>query len=58
MFSLCFIFFIAEEKLKKNIVKLLDKYPKMLTSSITLDFLKSYFNDIKSFCFENPKLFS
>ena len=27
---------------KKNIVKLVDKYPKMITSWITLNFLKSY----------------
>ena len=35
---------------KINIVKLADKYPKMLTSPATLSFLKSYHKDIKSFC--------
>ena len=39
-----------------NIVKLADKYPKILTSSVTLNFLKSYHKDIKSksICKENP----
>ena len=41
-----------------NIVKLADKYPKILTSSVTLNFLKSYHKDIKSICKENPELFS
>ena len=35
---------------KINIVKLADKYPKMLTSPAKLSFLKSYHKDIKSFC--------
>ena len=35
---------------KINIVKLADKYPKMLTSSVTLNFLKSYHKDTKSIC--------
>ena len=37
-------FKITESKImfKINIVKLVDKYPKMMTSSITLNFLKSY----------------
>ena len=43
---------------KINIVKLVDKYKKMLTSSVMLNFLKSYFKDIKSICKENPELFS
>ena len=43
---------------KINIVKLADKYPKMLTSSVTLKFLKGYYKDIKSICKENPELFS
>ena len=34
---------------KINIVKLADKYPKMLASSVTLNFLKSYYKDIKEF---------
>ena len=41
---------------KINIVKLADKYPKMLTSSVTLNFLKSYHKDIKRICKENPEL--
>ena len=45
-------------KIKVNIVKLADKYLKMLTSSVTLNFLKSYYKDIKSICKENPELFS
>ena len=43
---------------KINIIKLADKYPKMLTSSVTLVFSKSYHKNIKSICKENPKLFS
>ena len=35
---------------KINIVKLAEKYPKMLTSSVTLNFLKSYHKDTKSIC--------
>ena len=38
---------------KMNIVKLVDKYPKMTTSSVTLNFLKSYCKDIKNICKEN-----
>ena len=38
------------------IVKLADKYPKMLTPSVTLNFLESYYKDTKSICKENPKL--
>ena len=33
---------------KINIVKLVDEYQKMLTSSVTLNFLKSYYKDIRS----------
>ena len=43
---------------KINIVKLVDKYKKMLASSVTLNFLKSYFKGIKSICKEKPELFS
>ena len=43
---------------KINIVKLGDIYPKIWTSSVTLNFLKSYHKDIKSICKENPELFS
>ena len=42
---------------KINIVKLIDKYPKMITSSITLNFLKSYYEDIKNICKENHEFF-
>ena len=44
--------------LKTNIIKLLDKYPKMLTWPITLNFLKSYHQDIKNICKENQELLS
>ena len=43
---------------KLNMVKLVDKYKQMLTSSVTLNFLKSYFKDIKSICKKNPGLFN
>ena len=43
---------------KINIVKLADKYPKILTSSVTSNFLKSYHKDIKNICNENLELFS
>ena len=44
---------------KRNIVKLVDKYPKILTSSIALNFLKSYYKDIKNICKEKQEeLFS
>ena len=33
---------------KINIVKLVDKHTKMLTLSITLNFLNSYYKDIKN----------
>ena len=38
---------------KINIVKLIDKHLKMMTPSITLKFLKSYYKDIKNICKEN-----
>ena len=41
-----------------NIVKLADKSHKMLTSSVTLKFLKNYHKDIKSICKENRELSS
>ena len=34
--------------LKISIVKLIDKHPRMTTSSITLNFLKSYYKGIKN----------
>ena len=43
---------------KINIVKLEDNYKKVLTSSITSNFLKSHFKGIKSICKKNPELFS
>ena len=43
---------------KINIVKLADKYPKIWTSSVKLNCLKSYHKDIKSICKANPELFS
>ena len=41
-----------------NIVELENKHPKMLKSSITLNFLKSYYKDIKNVCDENQELVS
>ena len=41
-----------------NIVKLVEKCKKMVKSSVTLNFLKRYYKDIKTFCKENPELFS
>ena len=38
---------------KINTVKLIDKYPKRIKSSVTLNFLKNYFKDIKQVCNEN-----
>ena len=43
---------------KINVVKLVDKYPERLTSSVTLNFLKNYYKDIKSICKENLELLS
>ena len=42
---------------KINIVKLIDKYPQMMTSTKTLNFLKSYYKDIKNICKENQEDF-
>ena len=42
---------------KMNIVKLVEKYPKMMASSVTLNFLKSYYKDIKNICKENQEDF-
>ena len=41
-----------------NIVKLVEKCKKMVKSSVTLNFLKRYYKDIKTICKENPELFS
>ena len=43
---------------KINVVKLVNKYPERLTSSVTLNFLKNYYKDIKSICKENLELLS
>ena len=43
---------------KINIVKLVDKYLEKLTSSVTLNFSKNYYKDIKSICRENLELLS
>ena len=40
-----------------NIVKLVDKYPKVITSSVTLNFLKNYYKDINNICKENQEDF-
>ena len=42
---------------KIHIIKLVDKYPKIATSSITLNFLKNYYKDIKNICEENQEEF-
>ena len=42
---------------KINVVKLTDKYPKMITSSITLNFLKNYHKVIKNMCKKNQEDF-
>ena len=42
---------------KINIVRLADKYPKMMILSVTLNFLKSYYLDIKNICKENHEDF-
>ena len=39
---------------KINIVKLVDKYPKLMKSPVTLRFLKNLYKDIKQICNENP----
>ena len=42
---------------KVNIVKLIDKYPKIMISSTTLIFLESYQKYIKNICKENQEDF-
>ena len=42
---------------KTNIVKLVGKYPKMMKSSVTLNFLKYHCKDIKNICKENQEDF-
>ena len=38
---------------KINIFKLIYKHPKLIKSSVTLGFLKSYYKDTKQICKEN-----
>ena len=40
-----------------NVFKLCKKYPKLLKSSIRLEFFKNYHKDIKAICEENEKKF-
>ena len=40
-----------------NVLKLCEKYPKLLKSSIGLGFFKNYHKDIKAICEENEKDF-
>ena len=42
---------------KINVFKFCKKYPKLLTSSIGLEFFKDYHKDIKAICKENEKDF-
>ena len=34
-----------------------NKYPKLIKSSMTLNFLKTYFKDVKEICAENSSKF-
>ena len=59
-----FIKLVNEFKLHKstiifkiNIVKLIDKHPTLMESSVTLGFLKNYYKDITQICNENPNEF-
>ena len=45
-------------KFKINIAKIVDIYPKMMTSSVTSNFLKSYCKYIKNFCKEYQENFT
>ena len=42
---------------KMNIIKLIDKHPQLMKSSVTLGFLKNCYKDIKQICNENPNEF-
>ena len=43
---------------KTNIVKLINNYPKLMKSTVTLkNFFKNYFKDIKEMCSENSNKF-
>ena len=41
---------------KINVFKLIDKYPKLMKSSVALTFLKNYFKDMKKICAEQVKI--
>ena len=43
---------------KINVFKLCEIYPKVLGSSLGLEFLKNYYKDIKTVCRENEQEFS
>ena len=38
---------------KINVFKLIEKYPKLMRSSVTLTFLKNYLKDLKKVCEDN-----
>ena len=42
---------------KINVFKLIEKYPKLMKSSVTLTFLKNYLKEIKKDCEENSNEF-
>ena len=42
---------------KINVVKLIDKHPKLMKSSVTLGLLKNYYKDIKQICNKNSNKF-
>ena len=42
---------------KINVFKLIQKYPGLKKSSVTLGFVKNYFKNIKGICKENPSEF-
>ena len=42
---------------KINVFKLIEKYPKLMGSSVTLTFLKNYLKDIKKVCEDNLSYF-
>ena len=42
---------------KINFFRLIEKYPKLMKSSVTLTFMKNYFKDIKQICEENSSEF-
>ena len=59
-----FMRLVSKCKVHKNtiifrikIVKLIQKHPKLMKSSVTSSFLKNYFKDIKEICRENSSEF-